>query len=258
MVGKKPRSLSFEEAAALPLTSIAAYEALFDRLEIQRDVLPKNILIIGAAGCVGSIAIQLAKALTPHRVIATASREESKVWCLEMGADYVIDHSASIADQIKNLKIDPPKYVLGLNETGLYLAEIADLIAPQGKLCLIDDPQGFDILPFKKKSVSVHWELMFTRSLFNTEDLNEQHKLLNRVSELLDEKRLRCTSSRSFGSLNAKNLRQAHAYLEGRSGVGKVTLHVDKFASEPITGQPSGRDGFAQPGDRIQHHTFDE
>ncbi len=224
IVGYKPKSLNYEESAALPLTTITAYEALFDRLQIQNTNVSSHVMIIGGAGGVGSIAIQLIKALTPHRVIATASRTQSLEWCLKMGADEVIDHSKSLPAQFKEKNLPPPKFVFSTNESDHYLKDLAELIEPQGKICLIDDPSSFDILPFKKKSVSVHWELMFTRSLYQTVDAIEQHRLLNKVAQLIDSKKLAGTGHRSFGKLNSDNLIKAHAYLESRASIGKVTL----------------------------------
>jgi NADPH2:quinone reductase len=224
IVGKKPTSLSFESAAALPLTSLTAYEVLFERLEVQRDSQSETILIIGAAGGVGSIAIQMIKALTHHKVIATASRQETTHWCKQMGADFVIDHTSNFSVQFKKLGLGNPKYVISLNHTENYLQQIAEVIRPQGKFCLIDDPSTLDIGIFKKKSVSVHWELMFTRSLFQTDDMTHQGKILDEVAQLLDEKKLVPTSTRSLGVLNAANLRIAHEILEKGCAIGKITL----------------------------------
>lgn len=224
IVGFKPKNLDFETAAALPLTSITAYEALFHRLEIQRDEKPQIILVIGAAGGVGSIAIQLIKALTNHLVIATASRPESQQWCKTMGADFVIDHSKPLGDQIAALGVGQPKYVFSLNQTEKYLSSIAALIKPQGKFCLIDDPEKLDVTPLKSKSVSVHWELMFTRSLYQTEDQIQQQAILNHIAELVETGKIKPTANTSFGLLNAENLKRAHHNLESGKAIGKVTL----------------------------------
>lgn len=226
IVGKKPKILDFENAAALPLTSLTAYESLFDRLEIQKSTSSENILIIGAAGGVGSIAIQLIKALTPHRVIATASRAESKAWVKNIGADYVIDHTQDLITQPGDLGIDDCKYIFGLNYTEKYLTQISEIIQPQGKFCLIDDPDYLDVSPFKKKSVSIHWELMFTRSLFKTGDMERQQVILNEIAALIDEKKIRVTTNISLGVMNAENLRAAHAILESGRSTGKITLRV--------------------------------
>lgn len=178
IVSLKPQSLSDAEAAALPLTAITAWEMLFDRFNVDLDQ-SDNILVIGGAGGVGSIAIQLLKAKTNLKVIATASREETKAWVKSLGADYVIDHTEDLNTQIKALGLDAPRYIFSTNQTHTYLPQISKLIAPQGKFGLIDDPKSLDISEFKSKSVSVHWEFMFTRSMFNTTDIEQQSQLLH-------------------------------------------------------------------------------
>ena len=178
IVSLKPQSLSNAEAAALPLTAITAWEMLFDRFNVDLDQ-SDNILVIGGAGGVGSIAIQLLKAKTNLKVIATASREETKAWVKSLGADYVIDHTEDLNTQIKALGLDAPRYIFSTNQTETYLPQISKLIAPQGKFGLIDDPKLLDIGEFKSKSVSVHWEFMFTRSMFNTIDIDQQSQLLH-------------------------------------------------------------------------------
>lgn len=178
IVSLKPQSLSDAEAAALPLTAITAWEMLFDRFNVDLDKFD-NILVIGGAGGVGSIAIQLLKAKTNLKVIATASREETKAWVKSLGADYVIDHTEDLNTQIKALGLDAPRYIFSTNQTHTYLPQISKLIAPQGKFGLIDDPKSLDISEFKSKSVSVHWEFMFTRSMFNTTDIEQQSQLLH-------------------------------------------------------------------------------
>lgn len=227
IVSHKPKSLSYEEAASLPLTSLTAFEALFDRLEIQRNNIQETVLIIGAAGGVGSIAIQLIKALTNHIVVATASRAEPKAWCQKMGADFIIDHSQNLSNQLKTLGLNDVKYVLSLNQTETYLTQIADIISPQGKFCLIDDPASLDVSLLKRKSVSIHWELMFTRSLFQTMDLQRQAQILNEVAQLVDTKKLISTAVRSMGVMNAENLKKAHRILESGQATGKLTLNAE-------------------------------
>ena len=180
IVSLKPQSLSNAEAAALPLTAITAWEMLFDRFNVDLDQ-SDNILVIGGAGGVGSIAIQLLKAKTNLKVIATASREETKAWVKSLGADYVIDHTEDLNTQIKALGLDAPRYIFSTNQTETYLPQISKLIAPQGKFGLIDDPKSMDIVEFKSKSVSIHWEFMFTRSMFQTEDMAKQSELLNEL-----------------------------------------------------------------------------
>lgn len=223
IVALKPVSLDFTQAAALPLTSITAWEILFDRLVLGTESLGK-LLIIGAAGGVGSIMIQLAKKLTSMEVIATASRDESRAWVKSLGADHVIDHSQPLLPQLESIGKKDIEYVVSLTHTGEYLSQIVDLIAPQGKLAVIDDPDSLDIMPFKRKSVSVHWELMFTRSLFETDDMIEQHKLLTSVAQLVDEGVIKTTVTSQFGPICAKSLIRAHALLESDSSRGKIVL----------------------------------
>lgn len=226
IVGRKPKTLDFAAAAALPLTSITAYEALFDRLQVQDKVsgAANAILIIGGAGGVGSIAIQIARALTDLTVIATASRPETQAWAKALGAHHVIDHSQPIAAQVAALGIGAPGFVFSTTNTTDHLKEIIDTIAPQGRFALIDDPKTLDIVPFKRKAVSVHWELMFTRPLFGTPDMIEQHKLLNRIAELVDEGTIRTTLNETLGTINAANLKQAHAMIESGKTKGKLVL----------------------------------
>ncbi|MCQ8239633.1 zinc-binding alcohol dehydrogenase family protein [Rhizosaccharibacter radicis] len=226
IVGRKPASLDWAEAAALPLTAITAWEALFDRLDIRRPVpgAASAILIIGGAGGVGSIAIQLARELSDLAVIATASRPETADWCREMGAHHVIDHSQPLAAQVEALGIGAPGVVFSTTHTDRYVSDIAALIAPQGRLALIDDPASFDVMPFKLKSVSVHWELMFTRALFETADLAEQNKLLDSVAAMVDGGRLRTTLGERLSPIGADTLRRAHAALESGRTRGKVVI----------------------------------
>ena len=226
IVALKPKNLDFSAAAALPLTSITAYEALFDRLRVQ-DPVPgaaPAILIIGGAGGVGSIAIQLARTLTDLTVIATASRPETSDWIKDLGAHHVVDHSKPLAAQIDALGTGAPSFVFSTTNTGEHLAEIATLIAPQGRFALIDDPKTLDIMPFKRKSVSVHWEFMFTRSMFKTADMIEQHKLLTEVAGLIDAGKLRTTLSEVLGTISADNLKKAHRMLESGRTKGKIVL----------------------------------
>jgi zinc-binding alcohol dehydrogenase family protein len=225
IVGPKPKSLDFAQAAALPLTSITAWEALFDRLDVRRPVPGTNaIVIIGGAGGVGSMAIQLARRLTDLTVIATASRAETIAWCRDLGAHHVIDHRQPLAAQVAGLGLGAPGFVLSTTNTATHFSEVATLIAPQGRFALIDDPQTLDVVPIKRKCVSVHWELMFTRSLFGTADMIAQHDLLAEVSRLVDAGTLRTTMTDSFGSINAANLKRAHAQLESGTTRGKVVL----------------------------------
>jgi NADPH2:quinone reductase len=226
IVGRKPSTLSNAEAAALPLTAITAWELLFDRLGAavgkKRD--GGHLLIIGGAGGVGSILIQLARRLTGLTVIATASRPETREWCLSLGAHHVIDHSKPFLPQLQALGIPHVEKIASLTHTSDHFDGIVDVVAPQGKLLLIDDPKTLDIMPLKRKAVSVHWELMFTRSLFQTPDMIEQHHLLNEVADLIDAGILRTTLGEQFGTINADNLKRAHALIESGKAKGKVVL----------------------------------
>src|SRR5579872_3244389 len=206
IVGNKPASLSFAQAAALPLTSITAWELLFDRLGAVpgKSVDPRTLLITGGAGGVGSIMIQLARRLTGLTVVATAARLESQKWCLDLGAHAVIDHSKPMKEQIEKLKVPPVGLVASLTFTDQHYKPIAELIAPQGKFGLIDDPPEFNVGVFKGKAVSVHWESMFTRSSFQTPDMIAQHHLLNDVADLIDKGVLRTTLDQTFGTINAE------------------------------------------------------
>lgn len=226
IVGKKPALLSFAQAAALPLTSITAWELLFDRLGAvpgkRHD--PRTLLITGGAGGVGSMLIQLARRLTGLTVVATATRPDSQKWCFDLGAHAVIDHSKPMKEQIEALKVDPVGLVASLTSTDQHYKSIADIIAPQGRFGLIDDPPEFNVAVFKGKSVSVHWELMFTRSSFQTADMIAQSQLLNDVADLIDKGILRTTLDQSFGTINAGNLKRAHALLESGKSRGKIVL----------------------------------
>lgn len=226
IVGQAPKTLDFAQAAALPLTAITAWEMLFDRLGIAPGKKPegKTLLIIGASGGVGSIMTQLASRLTSLTVIGTASRPETQAWVKELGAHHVIDHSKPLAQELKAIGFPTVDYIVSLTQTDEHLAQIIEAIAPQGKFGLIDDPKALDVMPFKRKSVSIHWELMFTRSLFGTADMVGQHHLLNEVAALVDAGLLRTTLAERFGSINAENLRKAHALLESGKARGKVVL----------------------------------
>ncbi|WP_292945502.1 zinc-binding alcohol dehydrogenase family protein [Olleya sp. UBA1516] len=224
IVGKKPASLSFSEAAALPLTTLTAYEMLFHRLQVSKDDANKSILVIGAAGGVGSILVQLAKKLTKLHIIGTASREETTSWLIELGADTVINHRNKLSEEFEKYSLPAPEYVVSLNATEHHVDEIVKLIKPQGKFGFIDDPKSLNVMPFKGKAVSTHIELMFTRSMFQTDDMIEQHNILNEVSELIDNGTVRTTLGENFGTINAENLRKAHAFLETGKAKGKIVL----------------------------------
>jgi len=226
IVGPKPRSLNFAQAAALPLTSITAWELLFDRLGlVPGDMQRKGtLLVIGGAGGVGSIMIQLARKLTGLTVMATASRPESRAWVLALGAHHAVDHSKPLADEVRALGIRHVEFVASLTNSEQHLAQVAELIAPQGRYGIIDDPKAFDVTLLKRKSVSLHWELMFTRAVFETADMIEQHRLLAKIAQMVDAGSIRTTLSEEFGAINAANLRRAHALIESGRATGKVVL----------------------------------
>lgn len=226
IVGKMPTSLDFAAAAALPLTAITAWEMLFDRLNLakgqQND--DQQLLIIGAAGGVGSIMIQLARQLTGIKVIATASRPETQAWVRELGAHEVIDHSKPMREELQRIGLNQVSHIVSLNQTDQHFEQIVECIAPQGKFGLIDDPAPIDISKLKRKSVSLHWELMFTRALYQTPDMIEQHHLLNQVADLVDAGVIRSTANQVLGTINARNLQQAHEMIESGNTKGKVVL----------------------------------
>ena len=228
IVGRKPKSLGHAQAAAMPLTSITAWELLFDRL----GVLPgkgfgnHSLLVIGAAGGVGSILVQLARRLTNMTVIGTASRAETTAWVHSLGAHHVIDHSKPLVEELRKVGFSNVTHVASLTQTGQHFTEIVEALSPQGKLALIDDPDpaAIDVTQLKRKSISLHWELMFTRSLFDTPDLLAQHKLLSEMAELVDVGLIRTTFSEHLGKINASNLKRAHALIESGTMKGKIVL----------------------------------
>jgi NADPH2:quinone reductase len=226
IVGPKPKSLNFAIAAALPLTAITAYEMLFDRLDVRRPVpgATNAIVIIGGAGGVGSIAIQLARKLTHLAVIATASRPETQEWVKSLGAHHVIDHRQPIAAQVKALGIGEPAFVFSTTNSEQHIKDAAMLLAPQARYGLIDDPKQLDVSVLKSKSLSLHWELMFTRPIHKTVDIEAQHRLLTEVAALVDKKEIVSTVSEDFGTINAANLKKAHALIESGKAKGKVVL----------------------------------
>ncbi len=227
IVGRKPASLDFTQAAALPLTSITAWEALFERLAISRARAHqgRSILIIGGAGGVGSVAIQLAKKLAGLTVIATASRPESAAWCQRLGADHVVDHDGDIAAQLAAIGVPGVDYILCLNDTDRHFPAMAAVIAAQGKICsIVRNEAPLALEELFSKSATFVYELMFTRSMFGTADMQEQHVLLNEVARLIDDGTLVTTFGESFGTINAANLARAHAALEGRRTIGKIVL----------------------------------
>lgn len=224
IVGHKPRTLDWSASAALPLTAITAWESLFDRLEVRRPVRGAfpAIVIVGGAGGVGSIAIQLARTLTDLTVVATASRPQTTAWAKQMGAHHVIDHRESLCDQIQALGLDAPAFVLSTTQTNRHASEIARLIAPQGRFGVIDELAEPEL--FAHKSVSIHWEFMFTRSLHQTDDMAEQGQLLNEIARLVDARVLCSTLTTRFAPISAANLRRAHALLQSGQTRGKIVL----------------------------------
>ncbi|MEN7531637.1 zinc-binding alcohol dehydrogenase family protein [Cupriavidus sp. DL-D2] len=225
IAGHRPKSLKTADAAALPLTSITAWELLFDRLRIpEGGGQQQSLLVIGASGGVGSILIQLARKLTGLTVIGTASRPESQKWVTDLGAHLVIDHSQPLQPQLTAVGIQQVDHVISLTHTDSYYAQIVELLKPEGQLALIDDPATLDAMPLKRKSISLHWEFMFTRSMYRAADMIEQHKLLDRVAALLDEGVLKTTVGEHYGDITVDNLRRAHAALESNKTVGKIVL----------------------------------
>lgn len=225
IVGHKPRRLGFAEAAALPLTAITAWELLFDRLRVpEQGGAGKSVLVIGAAGGVGSILVQLARQLTGLTIIASASRDETRDWVRTLGAHHTVDHAQPMQPQLAALGFAQVDIVISLTHTDHHYADIVAMLAPQGQLALIDDPATLDAVPLKRKAISLHWELMFTRSLFQTADMVRQHELLERVAQMIDAGALRTTLGQHFGAITAANLRRAHALIESGKAVGKIVL----------------------------------
>jgi zinc-binding alcohol dehydrogenase family protein len=225
IVGRKPKSIDDAHAAALPLTSITAWELLFDRLGVQEGGGEGDaLLIVGAAGGVGSILVQLARRLTRMTVIGTASRPETQAWIKQLGAHHVIDHSQPLVAQLEKIGVGQVSHIAGLTHTDSHFPQLIEALRPQGHLGVIDDPKTLDVVPMKRKALSLHWELMFTRSLFETPDMIKQHELLNRVADLIDQGVLKTTLGEHFGVINAENLRRAHSVVESGKAKGKIVL----------------------------------
>ena len=225
IVGRKPRSLDFPAAAALPLTTITAWEAMFDRLDVRKPVpgAAKAILILGGAGGVGSIAIQLARRLTDLAVVATASRPETTQWAKEIGAHHIVDHRQPLAPQVAALGLGAPAFVFATVPAAARFPDLAELVAPQGRIALINS-EAADVSPFMRKSVAVCYELMFTRPLFQTADIEAQHRLLNEVADLADAGRIRSTLRENYGRIDAESLMRAFAFLKSGRAIGKIVL----------------------------------
>jgi zinc-binding alcohol dehydrogenase family protein len=226
LAGHKPRTLSFAEAAALPLTSVTAWELLFDRLRIPlgKPQHAGTLLVVGASGGVGSILVQLARRLTGITVIGSASRPESQQWVLKAGAHHTVDHSKKLSEELRKLGIQHVEFIIGLTHTDQHFDEIVELIAPQGAFALIDDPDLIDVRKLKLKSASLHWESMFTRSVYQTPDMFEQHRILEQISTLVDEGLIRTTLGTVAGRITAENLRAAHTAIESHKSIGKLVL----------------------------------
>lgn len=226
IVGRKPASLSFADAAALPLTAITAWELLFDRLGVAQGGGDGDaILVTGAAGGVGSILVQLARALTGLTVIGTASRPQTQAWVRELGAHHVIDHAQPLQPQLDAIDIPQVRYVASLTHTDVHYDALVQALAPQGRLGLIDDPATpLDVMKLKGKSLSLHWEMMFARPMHQTPDMIEQHRLLDAVADLVDAGRVSATVGEHFGRIDAANLKRAHALIETHRAKGKIVL----------------------------------
>ena len=222
LIAKKPKNLSFAQSASLPLTSLTAWEALIERHYFEYTPSTK-ILIIGAAGGVGSAAIQILKAVTPATIIATASRPETVDWCQKMGADIIIDHTKDLATELKSHQIDQVDLVLGTNHSQNYVNIIPNLLRPFGYFCLIDDPKTLDIVSFKQKSLSVHWEFMFTKSVFNF-NMQSQGEILQKIAKLVESQKMRSTENLVLEGLSVENLKDAHHLLEAKGSIGKIVI----------------------------------
>jgi zinc-binding alcohol dehydrogenase family protein len=221
IAGHKPRTLGFAEAAALPLTTITAWETLFDRFRLGADSTG-TLLALAAAGGVGSMVLQLARSLTGLTVIGTASRPESRQWARDFGAHEVVDHHDLVAN-VRGVAPDGVDYVFSPNTRDM-IEPFAELLRPGGEITAIDEPEGLELLPLKPKSITFHWELMFTRPLHETDDMIAQHDLLERVAELVDAGTIRTTLSTELGPIEAATLRRAHEMLESGHTVGKVVV----------------------------------
>ena len=225
IVGRKPESLTFAEAAAMPLTSITAWELLFDRFSVPRDERTRgNLLVIGGAGGVGSILIQLARRLTGLTVIATASRPDTVAWCERMGAHHVINHRHAMAPQLDAVGVTQVDLAASLTKTDLHFEATVDMMRPGGKIGAIDDPGMLDVSLMKTKALSFHWEFMFARPMFQTDDMDEQGRLLNEVSELIDQGAVQNTATKSFSEVTADNLNEALTHQASGAAIGKTVL----------------------------------
>ena len=226
IVSRRPTSLSVAEAAAMPLTAVTAWELLFDRLGVERGGGEgRTLLVVGAAGGVGSVLVQLAATQTRLRVVGTASRPETQEWVRSLGAHDVVDHSRPLAEELRTIGVDGVELVAALTHTDQHWEQLVEALAPQGRIGVIDDPVGgLDVMPLKAKSGSLAWELMFTRSTFETPDMHLQGALLAEVARLVDEGVLRTTTEVDPEPITAAHLREAHEFVESGRAVGKVVL----------------------------------
>ncbi|MFZ0407912.1 MAG: zinc-binding alcohol dehydrogenase family protein [Cyanobium sp.] len=226
ITGRRPRGSSWAEAAALPLTGLTAWEALFERLGLDPEGgdAGRSLLIIGGAGGVGSLAIQLARR-AGLLVIATASRPESTAWVRELGADHVLDHSRDLAPQLAELGLETVDRIANFADTDAYWDVMAALIRPQGAIvAIVGNRQPLDLDRLKSKSASFHWEFMFTRPRYGTPDLARQGEILERLADRIELGVLRSTLRTQLGPITAQNLERAHALLERRQTIGKIVL----------------------------------
>jgi zinc-binding alcohol dehydrogenase family protein len=227
IVGRKPANLGFAEAAAMPLTTLTAWEGMFERIGISKSGAHagRSLLVIGGAGGVGSIAIQLGKQLARLRVIATASRPESIKWARELGADDIVDHNQDLAPQLKSLGVPEVDYVVVFSSLESYVPQLPAIVAPQGKICaIVGTAKPMDLGPLMAKSVTFAWELMFTRPQYQTADMIVQHQILDEAAALFEKGTLRSTMTTRLAPINAANLKAAHAMLEGGHVIGKIVL----------------------------------
>jgi len=225
IVGRKPKSLSFAQAAALPLTALTAWEMLFERFRIARDqTAVGNLLIVGGAGGVGSIAIQLAAELTDLTVIATASRPETVAWCTELGAHHVLDHAKDLAGQFKAAGLEAPEYIFCVSHAAAHWMALTHLLAPEGAIGIIEAGPPLDCSALRTKNGSVHFEYMFARGMLQTKTMSAQHRILEAIAHLVDSGKLRTTMTAHFGVINAANLRRAHRAVESAAVRGKIVL----------------------------------
>jgi zinc-binding alcohol dehydrogenase family protein len=226
IVGPKPAELSCEEAATLPLTTLVAWESLFDRLEITRnDSDNPALLIIGGAGGLGSMAIQFARQLSNCTIIATASRPETQQWCADLGAHHVIDHSVDLEDQLKAIGFETVPYILNCSNNIPYWEMMSRLVAPEGAICLVASTRAkLDLDIYMAKSVRINYELMFTRSIFGTDKMPVQGEVLSRVSEMISAGTIRHVMTRNLGPMTTATLVEAHKIIEQGRMIGKMAL----------------------------------